>query len=322
MQDHDNGDDHGGSGDHDGDDNFVAGNSTVTIAAATAVTVQGQTAAAPAHTIAEISVGSLIDAFGAASKDGSGKVTVDATAGRVRLDFTQVQGALNALGTNQITIRLNSIDRLPASLFNFAGTGSAGGAISDPTKYVLATGNLSLTPFAVGDSLMGIGFVAPFGSTPPDFNAITLAAGSQGDIDDNDDDDDNRGKGAQMDIDWGNSGTKAPFKTLDAAHLDLDVANSSIGSHHRIQVDPRDIDITALASDPSIVAATSGMTLFAITGRHGRATDNFNSFADFEAALAMDLDGTTTALRLTADGQYDAASNTFTARRITIVLSN
>jgi hypothetical protein len=267
-------------------------------------------------------VGSLIDAFGTAAKDSSGKVTVDATAGRVRLDFTQVQGALNLLGTNQITIRLNSIDRLPASLFNFAGTGSAGGAVSDPAMYVLATGNLSLTPFAVGDSLMGIGFVAPFGSTPPDFNAVTLAAGSQGDIDDNDDGDDNRGKGAQMDIDWGNSGTTAPFKALDASHLDLDVSNSRIGDHHRIQMDSKDIDITALATDPSIVADSSGMTLFAITGQHGRATDNFNNFADFEAALAMDLNGMTTALRLTADGQYDAASNTFTARRITILLSN
>jgi hypothetical protein len=125
-----------------------------------------------------------------------------------------------------------------------------------------------------------------------------------------------------MDIDWGNSGTTAPFKALDATHLELDASNSSIGDHHRIQVDPRDIDITSLASDPSIVGAASGMTLFAITGQHGRGTENFYSFADFEAALAMDLDGKTTALRLTADGQYDAASNTFTARRITVLLNN
>ena len=316
MQDHDNGDD------HDGNDNFVAGNSTITIAAATAVTAQGQSSASPAHTIAEISVGSLIDAFGTAAKSGSGNVSMDATAGRVRLDFTQVQGVLSAVGTNQITMTLESIDRLPSSLFNFAGTGSAAGAMSDPTKYVVATGNLALSPLTVGGSLMGIGFVAPFGSTPPDFDAVTLASGSQGDIDDNDDDNDNMGKGAQMDIDWGNSGTTAPFKALDSTHLDLDVANSSIGSHHRIQVDPQDIDITALASDPSIVGAPSGMTLFAITGQHGRATNNFTAFADFEAALSKDLNGTTTALRLTADGQYDAASNTFTARRITVLLSN
>jgi len=177
-----------------------------------------------------------------------------------------------------------------------------------------------LTPFTVGNSLMGIGFVAPFGSTPPDFNAVTLANGSQGDIDDNDDDN-NSGKGAQMDIDWGKSGTTAPFKALDASSLELDVSNAAIGNHHRIQVDPQDIDITQLSTDPSIISASSG-TQFQITGQHGRATDNFSSFGDFEAALAKDLDGSTTALRLTADGQYDAASNTFTARRITILLSN
>jgi hypothetical protein len=316
MQEHDNGDD------HDGADNFLAGNSTVTIAPATAVTAQGQSSATPAHTIAEISVGSLIEAFGNASQDGSGKITVDASAGRVRLDFSQVQGLLNAVGSNQITIKLNSIDRLPSSLFDFSGTGQAAGAPSDPSQYILGTGNLQLSPFTLGGSLLGIGFVAPFGGAPPDFNAITLAGGSQGDIDDNDDDNDNSGKGAQMDIDWGKSGTTAPFKTLDATHLDLDVSNSSIGSHHRIQTDPQDIDITALASDPSIVAAGSGVNQFAITGQHGRATDNFSTFADFETALASALNGKTTALRLTADGQYDAAANTFTARRITILLSN
>jgi hypothetical protein len=315
MQQHDSGDD------RDGGDNFMAGDSTVTIADATAVTTQGQTSATPAHTIAEISVGSLIDAFGAATKDGSGKVTLDATGGRVRLQLSQVQGVLNVVGTNQITIKLNSIDRLPSSLFNFAGTGATAGAASDPTKYIVGTGNLSLSPFAVGGSLLGIGFVAPFGSTPPDFNAITLANGSQGDIDNNDDDNDN-GEGAQMDIDWGKTGTTTPFKALDAKHLDLDVSNGSIGSHHRIEVDQQDIDIKALASDPSIVAAPSGVTLFDIAAQHGGAIENFATFADFEAALATDLNGTTTALRLTADGQYDAASNTFTARRITILLSN
>jgi hypothetical protein len=125
-----------------------------------------------------------------------------------------------------------------------------------------------------------------------------------------------------MDIDWGKSGTTAPFRALDSTHLDLDVSNTSIGSHHRIQVDPQDIDITQLAADPSIVSAASAMTQFQITGQHGRATDNFSNFGDFEAALSKDLDGTTTALRLTADGQYDAASNTFTAQRITVLLSN
>ena len=309
---------------HD-DDHYMAGNATITIAAATAVTAQGQASSTPAHTIAEISVGSLIDAFGTASTDNSGKVTLDATAGRVRLDLTRVQGALAATATGNITVSLTSIDRQPISLFSFTGTGSAAGVDTDPAKYVVTTGALSLTPFSVGSSVLGIGFVNPFGSTPPDFTAVTLADGVMGDNDndnDNNDDNPNRGKGAQMDIDWGNSGTTTPFKTLSATDLDLDVNNSSIGSKHRIQVDPQDVDIEKLSSDVMIVGATSGMTLFAITGRHGRMTDNFQSFADFEKALAADLNGSTTALRLTAQGQYDATSNTFTAQRITILLSN
>jgi hypothetical protein len=316
--------------DRDGkdDDHFVAGNTTVTIAAATAVTEQGQVSATPAHTIAEISVGSLIDAFGTASTDGSGKVTLDATAGRVRLDLTSVQGALAAAATGKITLALSSIDRQPISLFSFTGTGSVSGVDTDPTKYVVTTGALSLTPFTVGGSVLGIGFVNSFGTTPPDFTAVTLANAIMGD--DNDDNDandndnngnNNSGKGAQMDIDWGNSGTTTPFKALTATDLDLDVKNGSIGSKHRIQVDPQDVDIEQLSSDVMIVGATSGMTLFAITGQHGRMTENFQSFADFEKALAADLNGTTTALRLTAQGQYDATTNTFTAQRITILLS-
>jgi hypothetical protein len=306
---------------HD-DDHFVAGNTTVTIAAATAVTEQGQATATPAHSIAEISVGSLIDAFGTAATDGSGKVTLDATAGRVRLDLTRVRGALAAHGTGNITVRLTSIDRQPISLFSFTGTGSVSGVDTDPAKYVVTTGALSLTPFTTGDSVLSIGFVNSFGTTPPDFTAVTLADGMMGDDNGDNDGNDNSGKGAQLDIDWGNKGTTSPFKALSATNLDLDVANGSIGSKHRIQVDPQDIDIEQLSSDVMIMGATSGMTLFAITGQHGRMTDNFQSFADFEKALAADLNGTTTALRLTAQGQYDATTNTFTAARITILLSN
>jgi hypothetical protein len=132
----------------------------------------------------------------------------------------------------------------------------------------------------------------------------------------------NNAKSAQMDIDWGNAGTTAPFKALTAADLDLDVTNANIGGKHEIQTNPQTIDLKDFPADGLIAGSVPGMTVFAITGQHGRATSNFSSFADFEAALAADLNGSTSALRLTADGMYDAASNTFTAQRITILLSN
>jgi hypothetical protein len=388
---------------HDGgdDDDFIADNSMVSIAAATGVTAEGQSSATPAHTIAEISVGSLIDAFGTATKDNSGKVTLDATAGRVRLDLTHVQGSLRGSGTGNITLNLKSIDGQPVSLFSFTGTGS--GVDTDPTKYVVATGALNVSPFSVGELVLSIGFVNPFGKSPPDFKAVTVASVAMGGNDNCDGNNcmcpdnsgssgnsncmcpdngggsgnnncmcsgsgdgngnnncmcsgsgDGNGDGnnnctcngdgmgdgnnncpnnganngannptsAELDIDWGNSGTTKPFKSLTATKLDLDVTNGSIGSNHEIETNPQNIDLKSLATDVSLMGAGSGMTLFSIAGQHGRETRNFGSFADFEAALAADLDGTTTALRLTADGMYDAASNTFTAQRITILLSN
>ena len=323
------------------DDDFIAGNSTVTIAAATAVTTAAQSSATPAHTIAEVSVGSLIDAFGTAGKGSSGNVTLDATSGRVRLDFTQVQGILGGSTSGNITLNLQTIDRQPASLFSFAGTGSAGGVNTDPTKYVVTTGALDLSQFSVGQALLGIGFVSPFGAAPPDFNAVTIASVAMGN--DNNCNGNSSGSNncmcngnsggsgnnncvnatsAELDIDWSNPGTTKPFKSLSTTGLDLDATNSSIGGDHEIEMPLQTLDIKSLGTDVSIAGAGSGMTLFAINRGNGREIDNFGSFADFEGALSADLNGTTTALRLTAEGVYDVAGNTFTAQRITILLSN
>ena len=394
-----------------GDDDFIAGNSTINIAAATAVTAEAQSSTTPAHTIAEISVGSLIDAFGNASKDSSGKVTLDATSGRIRLDLTRVQGILDGSAGGNITLNLRSIDRQPVSLFNFAGTGSAGGADTNPTKYLVSTGALDLTQFSTGQALLGAGFVSPFGTAPPDFNAVTVASVVMGGNDINNcngnsggpgsnncmcngDGDgnsscmcngnsggsgsnncmcngdgngdgnsscmcngnsggpgsnncmcngdgngdgnnncmcstnggnDNCGDGAasaELDIDWSSPGTAQPFKSLTPAGLSLDVTNSSIGNDHEIEMPSNSVDIKSLGTNVSIMGTGSAMTLFAINRGNGREVDSFGSFADFEAALAAELNGSATALRLTAEGTYDDSSNTFTAQRITILLSN
>jgi hypothetical protein len=331
----------------------------------------------------------------------------------VRLDFTQVQGELDAIGTGDITLNVSAIDGQPVSLFSFTGTGSVTGVDTDPAEYVVSTGTLDVSQFSVGGSVLGIGFVNPFGTVPPDFTAVTIANGAisnNGNCDGNSGDGGNNncscngnsggsgsnncmcngnnggsgsnncmcngnsggsgsnncmcngnsggsgsnncmcngnsggsggnnctcngnsgGSGsnncinmqtAQLDIDWGSSGTATPFKTLVPAGLDLDRSNAGIGSHHEIETNQGNINIESLAADVSITGSSSGMDLFSIAGQHGRATANFGSFADFEAALVADLDGSTMALRLTAEGQYDAASSTFTAQRITISLSN
>jgi hypothetical protein len=304
---------------HDGSDDFVPGNSTVTIGAGTAITAEGQASPTPAHTTAEISVGSRIEVFGVASTDSAGKVSVDATAGRVRLDFTQLQGVLDVLDTGKITVILSSIDRQPVSLFNFAGTGLTVAQDSNPAKYLVTTGNLDLSAFSAGAATLDIGFVAPFGSAPPDFNAVTVAnsAVSVGEGDDG-----GQMGEAELVIDWGDVGTLAPFKTLDAAHLDIDIANADIGKTHQIEAGSKPVDLKTLMSDPSIVPSTGATVLLAIGHRTTHTIENFNAFADFEAKLATELNGTVTALGMSGEGQYDSVNNVFTARHITVLLND
>ena len=313
--------------DHDGNEHFQSRDATVTVADATQVTIDGQSASDPAHTIAELSVGSHVDAFGTAATDSAGKVTLDASSGRVRLEFTRLKGTLSAVGANQVTMKLTSIDRLPLTLFDFSGTGLTAAQNSDPTKYVIATGNLPLDAFTAGGPAQSIGFVAPFGAAPPDYIARTLSnatstAGGGNGGDDQGGMNDGSHDSAELEIDWGKTGTTLPFKVLDATHLDLDIANASIGEHHRIDAEPTDIDLKTLASDPSILPDAGTTSLFAIGHAQSHRIENFNSFADFETALATALNGTVTALRLVAEGHYDSAANTFTARHLAVQLND
>jgi hypothetical protein len=230
---------------------------------------------------------------------------------------------VSASSAGQLTLSLSAIDRQPVMLFHFAGTGAAGTQDSDPANYILGTGSLDLTPFVVGQPALGIGFVASFGAAPPDFMAVTLANGDNVVQSGDGQGEDMPGDaGAKLEIEWGDAGAAAPFKALDATHLDLDIANPSISANHKIEIDSQNIDLTALAGDPSIVADTQRMNLFAIAHQQSHTIDNFNTFADFEARLATDLNGTVTALKLTTTGQYSAADNTFTARGIVILLND
>jgi hypothetical protein len=312
---------------HDGGEEFLGGDTIVTIADSTAVTAEGQASAALAHTTAEISVGSRIEAFGSANVTAATAMspassTLDATTGRVRLDLTRVQGVVIASGPGQLTMNLSSIDRQSVALFHFAGTGATSAQDSNPASYVLGTGALDLTPFPSGHWALGVGFVALFGSAPPDVIDVTLADNAGTQDGEGQDGDIPGGGGDKLEIEWGDAGTTMPFKVLDSGHLDLNIANTSISGDHQVETNGQEIDLTTLASDPSLVANTTGTDLFVIAHQKSLMVSNFNMFGDFETALAAALNGTPTALKMTASGQYSTAGNIFTARGIVILLND
>ena len=299
--------------DHMGGNTFVGANATVTLADATAVTVDGQGSASTTHAIAEISVGSRIHAAGVASKDSAGKITVDATGGRVRIGPSEIGGTVVSSTTGSVTLALTSINGRDVGLFSFAGTGSPTGRDSNPALYVVSTGTMDLTSLKLGGPARFVGSVSPFGTAPPDFVALQSDLVVLNDL----------LTSTFLGIDWGTHGTTAPFATADASHLVLDVSNPSIGDHHVILLGDHKTDLKSLTSNPSIVPDTTvTSTLFSIVHTKSDRVDNKQAFADFYALLSTSLNGTTVALALVADGSYDAVSNTFTAAHLVIRLND
>jgi len=294
-----------------GEDDVAPGEVTVTIAGDTAVTADGQGSSGPPHSIADISVGSHIDVFGVTSRDASGRVTLDASVGRVRLGATRLAGNVVASAPGMLTLLLQTIDGRDVSYYRFAGTGGPAGRDSDPNSYVVSTGALDLSSLMVGGSTRLFGLVAPFGSAPPDF----IAAGLDGAA---------RSTAAVLTVNWAAAGTAAPFAAFDGAHLELDVGNPGIGDHHQIEMgDDREIDLKTLSGNPSIVPDTQSRTaLYSIAHAASDSIDNFNTFGDFVARLTLELNRSVKALALFAEGQYDAAANAFTARQVIVRLGD
>jgi len=286
---------------NDGSDTFIAGTTFVDIGPNTLVTVFGQSAA-QFNSPQQVSVGSRIDAFGVASSPSPGAATLDASAGRVRLDGTTASGLVTARGLGALSLDLKYLGGRTAAAFDFVGSGAA------PAQYVINTGALDLTNASVGAPVVVTGLPNSFGVAPPDFTASTLL--------------DPTTIEAELAVDWG-AGTAAPFTTYDSTAIDLDVHNTSIGVRHQIQVGAQTTDVTRLSSDPLIVPnQTASSTVFAIGHSVSSTIESFNTYAAFITQLQAELNGTTEATGMTATGQYTESTFSFTATSITLLLNN
>jgi hypothetical protein len=285
----------------DGSDTFIGGTTTVIMGPNTRVTVFGQGTSA-INSPQQVSVGSSIDAFGVTISQASGNATLDASAGRVRLDITSASGLVTAQGSGTLNLSLALLGGRAVAAFDFVGSGAI------PGQYAVTTGILDLTNSTVGVPVIVAGQPSSFGAVPPNFTASTLL--------------DPTTIQAQLVVDWG-AGTAAPFATYDGSAIDVDIRNASIGPRHQIQVGAQTIDVVGLASDPLIVPdPTSSNTVFSIGHSLSSTTENFNTYAAFIAQLQAELSGTTLATGVTAVGQYAASTFTFTATSITLFLNN
>jgi hypothetical protein len=297
--------------------------SQVTIGPATQVTADGVTSLGPLN-FNSISVGQHITARGLYSLSAAGVTLLDSTGssadtGSVRIQSTEVFGALISSASGSLALNLQAIENWPSSVYNFAGNGVS--AAQDPTaaNYLVNTGALTLPAAAAGDPLWIDGFTSPFGLAPPDF--IAEAVNAEPTVP------------ATLVVAWTGTGTAAPFATLTSSGLTIDLANAAFGSGS-LRIGADTIDIKTLSVNPTIVPAaavpaSNGLPLFspvfsvgpgAIAESATASILSFNGFAAYVTQLTTTFATPTPATQFVARGFYNASSNSFTASSIDVVL--
>jgi len=287
----------------DGSVRFFRGDITVLIGPDTKVTRDGggRNLLRPGA----ISVGQRINAFGQVTATPTvDTLTLDATQGRVRMKVTHLLGSIVDAQPGQVTMDLFAIDRLRPSAFDFTGTGSSAANDADPAAYEVATGVLPVFGLLADEPIRVFGFVTPFGVAPPDFVGRTMV--------------DFAGIRAVMGVGWGANGTAAPFLSMGAAGLVVDNDNPDLGDRHHIKIGPVVVDITALASAPTVAPASAGPTLFAI--RRGDTVEVFREWQPFVDRLGAVLGGGARARAFFAHGRYERGINTLNANYVAVAV--
>lgn len=248
-----------------------------------------------------ISVGQRITALGTVSGTAPSSLVLDTDPGEIRLGFSVLRGTVVTTGSGDLTLDLLSIDHRPVSLFNFAGTGSSSALDANPSDYVAATGALGLAGLAGNDPVRVAGFVTPYGSAPPDFNAVSVA--------------DYANARAVVFLSWFPGETNAAFTALNDGEI---VPNLS--SNPTIDVLKRGdvrVALTSLASAPMIEPAATGAYLI----RQNGTLTLHRTFAGFVSDLGMRLNGGAEVKSFWAQGGFNNTQDTLTALRIAVRLS-
>ena len=278
---------------------YYPADAKVSLASGTVVTIDGQPTATGV-TPADVSVGQHIVVLGSSTVS-SNVVTMDATAGRLRITPTRAWGSVTAGGSGSASLNLGSLDGWPAGVFSFAGTGTSSAQDADPASYLVVGGTSDYSSLT-GQAAAADGIVAPFGAAPPDFLATALTAGTS--------------LASSLEVEFVTAGTTTPFSSVSSTTVVPNLAGGTLGTVHLLRNGPYTTDLTTLSASPSIVAATSGRNALAI-GSAAAGVKVFSSFGDFISALNAN---TAAVARVTARGTYDAATNTLTASAIHVVL--
>jgi hypothetical protein len=289
--------------------------------ASTPVTIGPQTiisqdgVANPNLTADSVSVGQQITVSGQAAVDFStgALLGLNATAGQVRLQSSNVWGTPTAVGAGNVTLDVLSLGGFAGGFaptgFKFAGTGTSASNDASPAAYAVDTGSLDTSALASGTPALASGIVTPFGSAPPDFTASAITPGSS--------------TLQTLVVEWANGGSAAPFSGYDTAGLTVNLSDPNLSGTHYIRTGPTNVDLKTLPASPLITSVGADQNNLDLAVGGATLTTGvsvFNSAAGFVTGLKTTLNGTNKVFRLVAYGQYNASTNTFVAARIHVAI--
>jgi hypothetical protein len=269
----------------------------------TRVTAQGSTTTGLNKD--NLSVGQRISAFGTCSD--ASCTTLDATdptKGPVRMLLTQLNGTVNGIAGQVLTMTLNRIDGRPIGLFNFAGTGTSVSFDADPNNYAV-TLPIAITPTTSNGAPLKVrGFVTAFGqaTATEDFVATTLIDVSSGPAD--------------LVVHWPIlAQVTSPFTTFTAGGMVLDLSLSGLAH----DVYRSGVDTTLARTVTPIVNALDPNLGLYVIGYHG-TIQVYTTLSAFQSALQTRLNAGQYARAFTAHGAYADSGATLTATRMSILL--
>jgi hypothetical protein len=281
---------------------------TVTVAAGTTVTEDGQSGTFGPQ---DISVGQHLQAFGKFGMDASGNRTLDASSGSVRLMITPLWGQFTSAASGVVTLNLESLDGRNPSVFNFAGTGKSSASDATASAYTVSVpAALTVPTLSAGFPIAFNGFVTPFGSAPPDFSALALVNFSA--------------TNARLLLTWMQPGITAPFASpLSATNVMMTEATLQSASQHVLRIGPAQFDPSTVSAGLTFVPNTASSFMgFAIAHHMTWQFQTYSSFSDFVTALSGDLNGTTGLDAVFAQGPYDESTGVMSVNVMAVVLND
>jgi len=240
-----------------------------------------------------ISVGQRIVAFGSITD-----TTLDATAGRVRMEITGLTG--NVVQLDPLVVNLVELGGLRPGAFDFSGTGTSSGTNADPTHYAIDTSTLTLSGVNVSDLVRALGLVHPFGMAPPAFDARTVINVDTDSI------------GAWLSASWRSSGGSAnPFTSVAPDGVDVDLTDA----RHTLYLLGIPRDALGASDQIGLIPPGNVRGVYVVTVRGSGELHMFRDFASLTPELTDQLAAGHRLVQIEAIGRYNATSLELTTPR-------